>query len=69
MADGLATTRMADDQDPVQVHLAVQWVNGRVVPDPKLLQVLEMNDGPRVVLAEIGSVEKVDINRRCDDPV
>ena len=31
--------------------------------------VLEMNDGPRAVLAEIESVEKVDINRRRDHPM
>ena len=60
---------MADDQDPVQVYLAVQRMGGRVVPGPKLFQVLEMNDGPRVVLAEIEPVEKVDINRRRDDPM
>ena len=68
MADGLASTRMADDQNPVQLHLAVQRMAGRVVPAPKLFQVFEMNEGPRVVLAEIGSVEKVEINRRFDDP-
>ena len=32
-------------------------------------QVFEMNDGPRGVLAEIEPVEKVDINRRRDDPM
>jgi hypothetical protein len=69
VADALASTRMADDQNPVQVHLAVQRMDGRVVPAPKLFQVFEMNDGARAVLAEIGPVEKVDINRRCDDPV
>ncbi len=69
VADGLASTGVADDQDPVQVHLAVQRMGGRVVPGPKLFQVLEMNDGPRVVLAEIEPVEKVDINRRRDDPM
>src|SRR5262249_316847 len=69
VADGLPSTRMADDQDPVQVHLAVQRMGGRVVPGPKLFQVLEMNDGPSVVLAEIEPVEKVDINRRRDEPM
>ena len=69
MADGLASTRMADDQNPVQGHLAMQRMGGRAVPGPKLFQVLEMNDGPRVVLAEIEPVEKIDVNRRRDDPM
>ena len=69
VSHGLPTTRMAYDQDTVQVDLAVKRMRRRSIPGPKLLQVFEMNDGPPIVLAEVGAVEEVHVNRCRDDPM
>ena len=58
---------MPDDQEPVQVDLAVQRVMVGTVPDPELLEMLEVDDRSRIVLAEIETVEEVDIDRRGDN--
>src|SRR6266446_8738269 len=58
---------MADDQDSVQVHLAVKRMSRRAIPYPKLLEMFEMNDRSCVVLAEVAAVEEIHVNRRRDD--
>jgi hypothetical protein len=69
MSDAFAAARMTDDQNPVQVDLAVQWMVRRAVPRSKLLEVLEVDDRPGVVLAEVEAVEKIDIDCCGDDAV
>ena len=60
---------MPDDQEPVQVDLAVQRVMVGTVPGPELLEMLEVDDRSRIVLAEIETVKEVDIDRRSDNAV
>jgi hypothetical protein len=60
---------MPDDQEPVQVDLTVQRVMVGTVPDPELLEMLEMDDRPCIILAEIETIEKVDVDRRSNNPV
>ena len=45
----------------------MQRVRGGVVPGPKLLEVLQVHDRSRIVLAEVAAVEKVGVDRRGDD--
>lgn len=62
-----ATSRMTDDEDPVEVDLAVQRMGRRAVPRAELLHVLEMHDPARVVLAEVAAVQEVHVDRGRDD--
>lgn len=63
------TTRMAYNQDTVQVDLTVKRMRRRSIPGPILLQVFEMDDGPPIILAEVEAVEEVHVNRCGDDPM
>src|SRR5262245_41342714 len=60
---------MAHDENAVQIDFAVQRVGCGVVPRSKLLEVFEVNDRSAVVLTEVKSVEKIDIDCCCDDPM
>src|SRR5262249_57325065 len=69
MSHGFTTTRMAHEENAVQIDFAVQRMSGGVIPGPKLFDVLEVDDRSGVVLSEVGSIEKVHVNRRRDDPM
>jgi hypothetical protein len=62
VADPLAAPRVPDDQDAVEVDLPVQRMADGPVPDPELFEVLEVNDGPSVVFAEVETVEEIRVD-------
>ena len=69
MSDTFPAARMADDQNTVQVDLAVERMTRCSIPCPKLLKVFEVNNRPGIVLAEVEAVEEVHVNRCRDDPM
>ncbi len=69
MSHPFAASRVTYDHDAIQVDPAMQRVRGDVVPGPKLLEMLQVHDRSRVILAEVAAVEKVGVDGRCDDSV
>jgi hypothetical protein len=58
---------MPDDQDAVHIDLAVQRMVAGVCPGTELLEMLEMDDRARVVLAEVEAVQEVCVDGGGDD--
>ncbi len=69
MSDTLAAARMAHNHDAVQVDLAAQRMARFRIPDAKLLEMFQMDDGSAVVLAEVPAIEEIHVDGRGDDPV
>src|SRR6478736_4307789 len=66
MTNAFATARVTDDNDPVEVDLAVKRVARRVVPSAELLDVLEIYDPARIVFTEVRAVQEIDVDGRSD---